>query len=247
MATDLDGRVALVVGGTRNMGLAIAETVAVRGAMTIVSFAGDEDRSRRAVARLTALGVAAEAVRSDATVAADVSTLFEKVLARHGKLDIVVHVPGAVLKKPLAETTDAEYDRVMDLNTRSVFLTLRAAARHLSDGGRYVALSTSLTAMTTGLYGVYQAGKAAVEQLVKTAAQELGGRGITVNTINPGPIDDSFFHAAETPESVAWSTHANPRDRLGRPGDIAPVVGFLVGDEASWVTGQSLRVNGGMV
>ncbi|WP_344443016.1 SDR family oxidoreductase [Kitasatospora nipponensis] len=243
---DLTGKVALVVGGSRNQGAACARRLAERGASVVISYANDEDAAERTRRELAAFGVVAEAVRSDAAVSADVTALFAGVLERHGRLDIVVHTPGAVLKKPLAEVTDAEFDRMIDLNTRSAFLTLRAAARHLADHGRYVILSTTLTSVMTGPYGLYSGTKAAVERMVLAAAKELGGRGITVNAVAPGPIDDSFYRAAESAESIEAATHHSPRGRLGLPQDIAPVVGWLVGEEAGWVSGQTVRANGAM-
>jgi 3-oxoacyl-[acyl-carrier protein] reductase len=246
MERNLDGKVALVIGGSRNQGAAFAEHLAARGATTVISFAGSEDAAQRTLTALEEHGVGAEAIRSDATVSADVGTLFEGVVARHGKLDIVVHTPGAVIKKPLAELTDDDFDHLIDLNTRSAFNTLRATARHIADGGRYVVLSTTLTAVMTGTYGLYSGSKAAVERMVVAAAKELGARGVTVNAVAPGPIDDSFYRAAETPESIAAATQHSPRGRLGQPADIAPVVGWLLSDEAGWVSGQTVRANGAM-
>lgn len=243
---DLEGSVALVVGGSRNMGAAIAENLAERGATTVISYAGDDAAAEKTLQRLESHRVTAEAVRSDATRSADVEALFDGVVARHGTLDIVVHLPGAVIKKPIADITDEDFDHLIDRNTRSAFYTLRAAARRLADNGRYVVLSTTLTSVMTGPYGVYSASKAAVERMVLAAAKELGTRGITVNAVAPGPVDDSFYHGAETPESVAGATHNSPRGRLGEPGDIAPVVGWLVGADASWVSGQTVRANGAM-
>jgi 3-oxoacyl-[acyl-carrier protein] reductase len=155
-------------------------------------------------------------------------------------------MPGAVMKKPLVEFTDEDYDHLMEINARSVFLTLREAGRRMADNGRIVVLSTTLTGVTIGLYGLYAAGKAAAEQMVKALAQEVGGRGITANLVAPGPVDTRFYHAAETPEAVQHATHANPRRRLGRPDDIAPVVGFLLSERAGWINGQLVRANGGM-
>lgn len=243
---DLAGRVALVVGGSRNMGAAFAEDLAARGATVVISYAGDGEAAAGTLARLDKHQLTAEAVRSDATVPAQVEALFGGVVARHGRLDIVVHVPGAVLRKPLSEVTDEDYDLVFDRNARSAFLTLRATARHVADGGRCVVLSTTLTSVMTGPYGVYSGAKAAVERMVLAAAKELGARGITVNAVAPGPVDDSFYRAAETPESMAAAALHSPRGRLGDPGDIAPVVGFLVGAGGGWVSGQTVRANGAM-
>ncbi|MFD8087603.1 SDR family oxidoreductase [Kitasatospora sp. NPDC059722] len=243
---DLAGKVAIVVGGSRNQGAACAEVLAARGATVVISYANDAQAAEQTVAALRKHDVTAEAVRSDAAVSADVTALFAGVVERHGRLDIVVHLPGMVLKKPLAEITDEEFDRVIDLNTRSAFYSLRAAARTLADNGRYVVLSTTLTSVMTGPYGLYSGSKAAVERMVLAAAKELGARGITVNAVAPGPVDTSFYRAAETPESMAAAADHSPRGRLGRPDDIAPVVGWLVGDEAGWVSGQTVRANGAM-
>jgi 3-oxoacyl-[acyl-carrier protein] reductase len=243
---DLTGKVALVIGGVRNMGAAIAEHIAARGATTVVSYLSSDEAAEQTLAALEKHGVEAEAVRSDATVSADVDALFTGIVERHGKIDIVVHIPGAVIKKPIADFTDDDFEHLINLNTRSAFYTLRAAARHLADEGRYVVLSTTLTAVMTGPYGVYSGSKAAVERMVLAASKELGARGITVNAVAPGPIDDSFYHSAETPDAVAAATHHSPRGRLGAPMDIAPVVGFLVGPDAGWVSGQTVRANGAM-
>jgi 3-oxoacyl-[acyl-carrier protein] reductase len=244
---DLQGRIALVVGGSRNQGAAIAEALAARGAVTTISYANDEEAAKRTLEKLHGLGATdAEAVRSDARSSAEVDALFEGVIARHGRLDIVVHTPGAVIKKPLAEFTDADFDHLIGLNTRSAFNTLRATARNVADGGRYVVLSTTLTAVMTGPYGLYSGSKAAVERMVLAAAKELGARGITVNAVAPGPVDDDFYRNAETPEAIEAAAHHSPRGRLGVPGDIAPVVAWLVSEEAGWVSGQTVRANGAM-
>jgi 3-oxoacyl-[acyl-carrier protein] reductase len=243
---NLDGRVALVVGGGRNIGAAIATELAARGANIVISYANDDTAAKQTLAALDRYQIGADAIRSDATTSTEVDNLVTGVVTRHGRLDIVVHMPGAVLKKPLIDVTDDDFDHLINLNARSAFFTLRAAGRHLSDGGRYVALSTTLTSIMAGPYGVYAGAKAAVEQLVRAAAKELAGRRITVNAVAPGPVDDTFYHAAETPESVAGATRTNPHGRLGRPDDIAPVVAYLVSDDAAWISGQTIRANGAM-
>ena len=243
---DLEGKVALVIGGSRNQGAAFAENIASRGATTVISYANDDAAAKATLVALEKHGVVAEAVRSDARRSDDVNALFEGVVARHGRLDIVVHTPGAVLKKPLADFTDADFDHLIDLNTRSAFNTMRATARTIADGGRYVVLSTTLTSVMTGPYGLYSGSKAAVERMVLALAKELGARGITANAVAPGPIDDDFYRNAETPASMAAASQHSPRGRLGLPEDVAPVVGWLISDEAGWVSGQTVRANGAM-
>ncbi|MET9486117.1 SDR family oxidoreductase [Nocardia sp. NPDC006630] len=243
---DLEGKVALVIGGTRNQGAAFADNIAARGATTVISYTNDDAAAKETLTALEKHGVVVEAVRSDARRSDDVNALFEGVVARHGHLDIVVHTPGAVIKKPLADFTDADFDHLIDLNTRSAFNTLRATARHIADNGRYVVLSTTLTSVMTGPYGLYSGSKAAVERMVLALAKEIGGRGVTVNAVAPGPVDDSFYRGAETPESMAAASQHSPRGRLGLPEDIAPVVGWLISAEAGWVSGQTVRANGAM-
>ena len=243
---DLTGKIALIIGGTRNQGAEFARNIAARGATTIITNRGNEQAAKQTLAALEELGVTAEAIQSDATSSVDVDRLFADVVARHGRLDIVVHTPGAVIKKPLVEFTDDDFDHLINLNTRSAFNTLRAAARHLADNGRYVVLSTTLVSIMTGPYGLYSGSKAAVERMVVAVAKELGNRGITVNAVAPGPVDDDFYRDAETPESIAAASNHSPRGRLGAPADIAPVVGWLVSDEATWVSGQTVRANGAM-
>ncbi|MBX6751096.1 MAG: SDR family oxidoreductase [Micromonosporaceae bacterium] len=235
-----------MVGGSGSQGAAFAENIASRGATTVISYANQDARAKQTLAALERCGVQAEAVRSDARSSAEVDALFEGVVARHGRLDIVVHTPGAVIKKPLVDFTDEDFDHLINLNTRSAFNTLRAAARHIADGGRCVVLSTTLTSVMTGPYGLYSGSKAAVERMVLAAAKELGSRGVTVNAVAPGPIDNSFYRAAETPESIEAARHHSPRNRVGRAEDVVPVVSWLISDEAGWVSGQTIRVNGAM-
>ena len=124
---------------------------------------------------------------------------------------------------------------------------MRASGQHLADGGRCVLVSTSLTGVVPGPYGLYAAAKAGVEVMVRATAAEWGGRGITVNAVAPGPIDNAFFRGPESTESITAAATFSPQSRLGRAGDVASVVGFLLSDASGWVSGQTLRANGGMV
>ncbi|MGF6884802.1 3-oxoacyl-[acyl-carrier protein] reductase [Nocardia sp. GAS34] len=243
-ARDLSGRVALVVGGSRNQGAACARLIAARGAATVVSYAHDDTAADRLLAALGGLPATVEAVRSDARIAADVAILFEGVIERHHRLDIVVHTPGAVVEKTIADSTDDDFDHLVDANLRTAFHTLRAAARHLHDDGRYVVLSSALTARPAPSYGLYTGAKAAIEHLVAAAARELGHRGITVNAVAPSPVDTSFFRAAKPPGALVAAALRNPRHRLATTADVAALVGWLIGADAGWISGQTLYADG---
>ncbi|MGW7660799.1 SDR family oxidoreductase [Streptomyces sp. NPDC054756] len=248
---DLTGKVALVIGGTAHMGLDFARNFASRGASVIATYGNNEEAAAVAAARLDEAaepGVRSEVIRGDATDAAGTARVFDHVVGQYGKVDIVIHVPGAIDKTTIAEATDEQYDRLFDLNTRSAFHTLREAARRITPGGRIIALSTSLTGLALPTYGLYSAAKTAVEVLVKSLAQEIGGTGTTVNIVGPGPIDTPFFHGPESPESVQFVLdHLSLAHRLGRVDDVTPLVAFLVSESARWIHGQVLRVNNGMV
>ncbi|MFE9580403.1 SDR family oxidoreductase [Nocardia sp. NPDC006044] len=238
-AKDLLGKVALVAGGTHDQGAACAELLAARGATTVISYAHGEHAAARTLATLDGYGTRAEAIRSDAIQSGDVTSLFEGVTARHGRLDIVVHAVGAVVHKPLAEHTDADFDLLIDHNTRSAFNTLRAATRHLADNGRYVVITGALAGAGPYVSAMSAAAKAAVEHLVSATARELSGRDITVNAVAPGPVSDSIYPATDIPFP------SSARSRLGQPEDVASVVSWLTSEAAAWISGQVIRVDGG--
>ena len=176
---------------------------------------------------------------------ANVVALFDAAASAFGRVDIFVHNAGALEKAPLAELSDERYDRMQRVNVDATFFGFREAARRLEDGGRIIGISSSVTAGPPPQYAVYAGGKAFMNGLVLGLAKELGGRGITVNAVNPGPIDTPFFHKPETPESVARIERLAPMGRLGMVEEVAPVVGFLASPAAGWLNGETLYVNNG--
>jgi 3-oxoacyl-[acyl-carrier protein] reductase len=244
---NLQGKVALVIGGSGDIGAAIAEQLCAGGATTVITYLRDSAAADEVALRLAEQPGGVETAQLDATDPVQVAAVFGEVVDRHGHIEIIVHVPGMVLKQWLTEISDADYDRAVDLNLRTAFNVLRAAGQHLADGGRCVLVSTSLTGVVPGPYGLYAAAKAGVEVMVRATAAQWGSRGITVNAVAPGPIDNDFFRAPETPESIAGAAAMSPQGRLGTADDVAPVVGFLVSDAAGWISGQTVRANGGMV
>ncbi|ROT31695.1 SDR family oxidoreductase [Micromonospora sp. HM5-17] len=240
----LDGKGAIVTGGSRGIGRAIVQRLVADGARVVFSYREDE-----AAAKLVAEHCAGRAtpVRADVGVDADVDALFAAADDLLDGLDILVNNAAVVHTAPIAEVSAEDYDRVMAVNTRGVFRALQHAARRMRDGGRIVTISTANTVLAVPGVAVYAASKAAVEQFTRVAARELGGRGITVNTVSPGATDTDLLRSANSADSLERIRALSPLGRLGEPADVADVVAFLVGPDGRWMTGQNLRAAGGII
>jgi len=243
----LDGRVALVTGATGELGRSVARALAARGATLGLHHHESARAAGELAEELRAGGATASVHRGEVRDGGDVRRVVDELVAAHGTFDVLVHTPGRVLKKPLADVGDEEYDDMFAINARSTFLVLREVARRMADGGRVVLLTTSLTGVTTPLYSVYAGAKAPVEQFAKVVAHEVGARGITVNAVGPGPINSSFFAGQESDESAAFLSRLSVAGRLGEWAEVVPLVAFLCTPDAGWITGQTIRPNGGMV
>ena len=249
----LQGKVAIVTGSSRGIGRAIAERLGRDGASVVVTYAGNRDKAEAVVQAIESTGSntgasllpKAIAIQVDVRKLEDVRALFEKAVEQFGKVDILVNnAAGKNIFKLTAEMTEDEYDSMFDI-TRGVYFTLQQAAHHLADGGRIVSISTSGTAMAIPAGGAYSGCKAAIEHFSAALAKELGARGITVNTVSPGVTETDGL--VLEPDQVNQMIAQTPLGRLGQPADVANVVALLVSDDAHWITGQSVRANGGIV
>jgi 3-oxoacyl-[acyl-carrier protein] reductase len=239
----LDRRSAVVTGGSRGIGRAIVERLVRDGATVTFSYVRDHDAAQ---AVLAATDGRARAVRCDLADGAAITALFDTAEQTAGGLDIVVNNAAVAVVGAIGQTTDEEYDRVMGVNTRGAFLVLREAARRLREGGRIVTISTLNTVVRGAGIALYAASKAAVEQFTAVAAYELGGRGITANTVSPGATDTDMLRSVNTDEQLTRTAAMTPLGRLGDPADVADVVAFLVGPDGRWITGQNIRATGGL-
>ncbi|MFI1586095.1 SDR family oxidoreductase [Embleya sp. NPDC020630] len=237
-------RVAVVTGSSRGIGRATALRLAADGSAVVVNYHANAVAAREVVTAVEELGGRALAVRANAAVPRELGALIDAAEQHLGGLDVLVHNAAGFVRGPLADAADEDYEHVFDLNARATFLALRTAGRRMRDGGRIVYVSSVATRLSPPGEALYAAAKAAGEQLVRGFAREMGHRGITVNSVLPGPTDTDGFAAAGAPTDVLVAR--TPLGRLGRPEDIANVVAFLASPDAAWITGQSLTVDGGL-
>jgi len=243
----LGGKVAVVTGGSRGIGRAIVLRLAEEGASVAFSFVHNQQAADEVVAAAQAGGATVVALQADQGLASDQQRLLGMASERLGGLDILVNNAAIAPVQQIIEVSDADYDRVMAVNAKGPFFAMQYAAQHMRDDGRIINISTLSTALPEAGAGLYCASKAALEQFSAVAARELGPRGITVNSVSPGATDTELLHTANPAEAIDAFTGFTALGRLGRPQEIASVVAFLAGPDAGWITGENIRVTGGML
>jgi 3-oxoacyl-[acyl-carrier protein] reductase len=237
-------KVALVTGGSRGIGAAIAKRLAADGASVAITYAKDASAASAVVKAIELGGGKAIAIQADASDSKAVKDAVEKAVAALGRLDVLVNNAGTAIPKKFEETTLEELDRVIDINLRGVFVTTQAALKHMNDGGRIIMIGSCVgeRMMTPGLVP-YSATKGAVKMFTQGLSREVGDRGITVNNVQPGPIDTDLNPAAgewATPQKAATALN-----RYGTVDEVAALVSFVAGPESSYITGANLTVDGG--
>lgn len=238
---------AIVTGSSKGIGAAIARRLARDGLAVTVHYGHDRRAAEAVVAEIEASGGRAVATGADLADPAAMTALFNAAEQAFGGVDMLVNNAGMMKLGPIAQVEDADFDRQVAVNIGGVFRGMRAAARRLRNGGRIISFSSSVVGLYQPGYGVYAATKAAVEAMTHILAKELGARGITVNAVAPGPIETELFLTGKTDEQVGAIARMSPFGRLGQPDDIASVVAFLTGPDGSWISGQTIRANGGVI
>jgi 3-oxoacyl-[acyl-carrier protein] reductase len=244
MSKKLEGKNALVTGGSRGIGAAIAKRLAADGANVAITYTKGADAAAAVVKDIEQSGVKAVAIQADAADADAVKAAVDKTVAKFGRLDVLVNNAGIAVPKTFEETTLEELDRLIDINVRGTFVATQAALKHMNDGGRIIMIGSCVgeRMMTPGLVP-YSATKGAVKMFTQGLSREVGRRGITVNNVQPGPIDTDL-----NPASGDWAApqKANTAlDRFGSVDDVAALVAFVAGPEAAYITGANLTVDGG--
>jgi 3-oxoacyl-[acyl-carrier protein] reductase len=242
----LTNKVALVTGGSRGIGAAIAKRLAADGASVAITYAKDTNAAAAVVKAIELDGGKAIAIQADAVNAEAVKGAVEKAVAILGPLDVLVNNAGTAIPKPFEETTLEEMDRVININVRGLFVTTQAALKHMNNGGRIINIGSCVgeRAQAPGLVP-YSATKGAVKMFTQALSREVGSRSITVNNVQPGPIDTDLNPAAG--EWAVPQKAATALDRYGSVEEIAAMVAFVAGPESSYITGANLTVDGGMI
>jgi 3-oxoacyl-[acyl-carrier protein] reductase len=244
MQGKLEGKIALITGGSRGIGAAIAKRLAVDGANVAITYTKGADAAASVVKEIERAGGKAIAIQADTADAEASQAAVEKTVATFGRLDVLVNNAGTAIPKTFEETTLEEMDRMIDINVRGTLVATRAALKHMKSGGRIIMIGSCVgeRVLTPGLVA-YSATKGAVKMFTQGLSREVGSRGITVNNVQPGPIDTDLNPAAgdwAVPQKAATAL-----DRYGRVEEVAALVAFVAGPEASYITGTNLTVDGG--
>ena len=248
----IQDKVVLITGGAKNLGGLLARDLAAHGARAIAihyNSAATRAEAEATVAAVQKAGAQAVALQGDLTRADAMVQLFADAVAAVGRPDIAINTVGKVLKKPIADISEAEYDEMSAVNAKSAFFFLKEAGRHVNDNGKICTLVTSLLGAFTPLYASYAGTKAPVEHFTRAAAKEFGARGISVTAVGPGPMDTAFFYGQEAPEAQAYHKSAAALSPFSKTGltdieDVVPFIRHLV-SEGWWITGQTILINGG--
>ncbi len=245
MQKELGGKIALITGGSRGIGAAIAKRLAADGANVAITYTKGADAAASVVKEIERAGGKAIAIQADAADADAGKAAVEKTVASFGRLDVLVNNAGTAIPKTFEEATLEEMDRVIDINVRGVFVATQAALKHMKSGGRIIMIGSALgeRVLVPGLVP-YSATKGAVKIFTQGLSREVGSRGITVNNVQPGPIDTDLNPAAgdwAVPQKAATAL-----DRYGHVDEVAALVAFVAGPESSYITGANLTVDGGM-
>ncbi|SEI97704.1 3-oxoacyl-[acyl-carrier protein] reductase [Propionispira arboris] len=243
----LEGKVAIITGSSRGIGRVVAEQLADLGANVVINYSSNRQKADDVVEGILKKGGKAVALHADLSKLNDVKELFTKTIDEFGKVDILINNAGLMITKPLSDVTEDDFDKQFAVNVKGTFFACQQALKHMENNGRIVNFSTSVAGQMFPTYSVYAGTKGAVEQFTRQLAKEFGSKQITINAVAPGPVNTELFKLGKTEQQIDAMKKMNAFGRIGEPEDIANVIEFLVSDQSQWVTGQTLRVNGGFI
>lgn len=240
-------KVAIITGASRGIGRKIAEQLADLGVSVVINYHSNKQEADNVVEGIISNGGKAIAIQADISKVFDIKKLFEQTIETYGKINILINNAGLMINNPIANITEEEFDRHFSINVKGTYFTCQEAMKHMENNGKIINFSTSVTSVMFPSYSVYAASKGAVEQITRQLAKEFGSKGISINAIAPGPIKTELFMLGKTEQQIEALSKMNSFGRLGEPEDIADVIEFLISDKSHWITGQTIKVNGGFI
>jgi 3-oxoacyl-[acyl-carrier protein] reductase len=247
MNKHLEGKVAIITGSSRGIGRTVAERLAAVGANVVINYTKTPEKAAEVVNGIMQNGGKAVAICADITKISETEKLFQETIAAFGKVDILINNAGVAINKPMAQITEAEFDIQYAVNVKGTYFCCQKALEYMENNGSIVNISTSVNGQMYKNFTVYCGTKGAVEQITRQAAQEFGPKQITVNAVAPGPVYTELLRSQRTEQELENMKKMNAFGRHGETEDVADVIEFLVSDKAHWVSGQTLRVNGGLI
>lgn len=240
----LNNKTAIVTGASKGIGAEIAKTLALKGANVIVNYNQDKEGAEQVVAGILANSGKAISIQADVTKSEQVTTLFQQALDAYGGVDVLVNNAGVYQFEPLEMVTENEFNRQFTNNVWSALATSQEAAKHFTNGGSIINISSIATAKATPMTVLYTATKGALDGITRVLSKELAAKNIRVNGVLPGPTATEG-NPIENTDMAAYVAGETPLGRIGYPKDIAPLVAFLASEEAAWITGQNIGISGG--
>ena len=238
-------KVALVSGGSRGLGREIAIYLAQQDYQIVITYVSNPDKAQQVVEHIEQNQGKAVAFKADVANNQEIQQLFKTIKEKFGRIDVVINTAAISILKPLASFELSEVEKIVNTNFIGTFNLLNLSAQYVEHGGRILTFSSNVTDSLPVNYSLYAATKSAVESMSKVFSKELRGREITVNIISPGPTGTEMFLEGKSPELVDHFAKLSPFERLGTPQDITQVIGFLISDQATWINGQVIKINGG--
>ncbi len=239
-------KVVIVTGASRGIGKEIAVLLAEQGEKVVINYSSNTKAATATVNEITKKGGNAISIKADVSKKEEVVSLFNKTIAHYGNVDVLINNAGLLVMQFLKDATEKEFEDLFNVNVKGVFNTMQESFTKLSDNGSIINITSSTVKLMLPKYALYSATKAAVEQMTRVFSKEIG-RGISVNAIAPGPTNTELFLEGKSEEFIQKLISQNVFGRIAEPSDIAKVVLFMVSNDSSWITGQIIPVNGGMV
>ncbi|MGN7286080.1 SDR family oxidoreductase [Shouchella rhizosphaerae] len=244
---DVRGKTAIVTGASRGIGRAIAIQLADLGAKVVVNYSRSSQEANAVVKQIKEKGGEAVAIQADLGAVVGVKLLFQKTMEAFRKIDILINNAGVSIYKPIQEVTEEDFDKQFNLNVKGTFFACQQAMAYMEEKGRIINFSTSVIGQMFPTYSVYAGTKGAVEQFTRQLAKEFAAKQITMNAVAPGPVNTKLFTEGKTEAQIEGLKKLIGLGRIGEPEDIANVIEFLVSEKSQWITGQTIRVNGGFI